>query len=58
MLDQLDKAENFLIKADNIDSNKFTNLLHGYIYYEKGNYVRAFSKFSQTGDLLEEDIFK
>ena len=58
MLEEFDKAENYLIKADNIKNNKFTNLLYGYIYYEKGNYIRAFAKLSQTGDLLKEKVFQ
>lgn len=58
MLEKFDKAESYLIKADNIKNNKFTNLLYGYIYYEKGDYIKAFAKLSQTGDLLKEKVFQ
>ena len=58
MLEKYDKAESYLIEADNIQSNKFTNLLYGYIYYERGNYIKAFSKLAKTGDLLKENIFQ
>ncbi|HKL74501.1 MAG TPA: hypothetical protein VJ881_00415 [Halanaerobiales bacterium] len=58
ILEKYKIAENLLIKADNIKSNEFTNLLYGYIYYEKGNYLKAFSKFSKTGNLIEENILE
>ena len=58
ILEKYNIAENLLIKADNIKSNEFTNLLYGYIYYEKGNYLKAFSKFSKTGNLIEENILE
>lgn len=58
MLEKFEEAEKLLIKADKIKNNEFTNLLYGYIYYEKGNYIKAFSKFSKTGNLIEENIFE
>ncbi|MGM0438073.1 MAG: tetratricopeptide repeat protein [Bacillota bacterium] len=58
MLGKFNHAEKILKKVENIKSNEFTNLLYGYIYYEKGNYIKAFSKFSDTGDLIEKNIFK
>lgn len=58
VLGKFNQAEKILKKVENIKSNEFTNLLYGYIYYEKGNYIKAFSKFSDTGDLIEKNIFK
>ena len=58
ILEKYNIAEKLLKKADKIKSNEFTNLLYGYIYYEKGNYLKAFSKFSKTGNLIEENVLE
>ena len=58
VLDNINKAEKLLEKADEINSNNFSNLLFGYIYYKEGNYLRAMSRFSQSGNLIKENFIE
>ncbi|MGM0409790.1 MAG: tetratricopeptide repeat protein [Bacillota bacterium] len=57
-LNKINKAKKILKKADNIKSNKFSNLLFAYIYYKEGDYLKAMNKFSQSGNLIKENFIE
>lgn len=57
MLNQSNKAKEWLEKAEKINKNNFTNLLFGYIYYQKGDYLKAFSRLSHSGNLINNNLF-
>jgi len=49
---KVDKAEKNLQQSLDIQSNRYTHALLGQLYWSKGNYVRAWRHFFQTGTLL------
>lgn len=56
-LEEYDKAKKEVNKALEIQDNKYSHLILGFIHYESGNYIKALIELGRSGDLANKILF-
>jgi len=56
-LEEFDNAKKEVKKALEIQDNKYSHLILGFIHYESGNYIKALIELGRSGDLANRILF-